>query len=161
MKQILIILFKNSAASCDKHYLPTPVTTDLCREHPPLPCCSTAGETWEAAVCFTFHFQNKFKKKKKKCLSLLCLAEQLAQGHCWWRSAVNQVYLVNVFSKSGRETEMWEAIVQKEVVEISILWEIKWLFGRRTFLKNTWSLKDFVRGKLFARNFPFFVLLAT
>lgn len=30
MKQILIILFKHSVASCDKHYFPTPVTTDLC-----------------------------------------------------------------------------------------------------------------------------------
>jgi len=84
MKQRVLIHFKHSAASCDKHYLPTPVTADLCWEHPPLPCCTTAGKTWNLLSGSLFISRINLKKKKfKNGLSLLlCLAEQLSGGSC-------------------------------------------------------------------------------
>lgn len=101
--------------------LPTSVTTGLCPEHPPSASYTIAARTREHPS----GFQNKFteNKNRKLPLSLLLQLEEVVNG----RSAAKQVYLVSVFSKSGIETEMWEAIVQKEVVgiEITILWETK------------------------------------
>lgn len=82
-------------------------------------------------TCCLGHFsfpEQIFKEKKKnlkKKLPLIVAALSRATSMGKLPMKICSRYVVNVFSKSGRETEMWEAIAQKEVAEISILWEIK------------------------------------